>query len=199
MKKARREGRVCVRVHTITPPAPAPAPTCLALEAETEISRAQEPGSRSPSGLGYRRYAGRSKFHFQERHAAASFLPRSHEFQIVYRSLLLFTFTSSWPLMTVTSDTRKPYSGNTRSLVLAFDVGTTFSGVSYAILEPNEIPMIHGVTRCVESIPCLVPTNPNFFYFQIPWTGTCSRQLQNTHAHVLRSGRQHDGRWCRSR
>jgi hypothetical protein len=51
--------------------------------------------------------------------------------------------------MTVTSDTRKPYSGNTRSLVLAFDVGTTFSGVSYAILEPNEIPKIHGVTRCI--------------------------------------------------
>ncbi|KAI0264453.1 hypothetical protein BC834DRAFT_924658 [Gloeopeniophorella convolvens] len=49
--------------------------------------------------------------------------------------------------MTVTSDTRKPYSGNTRSLVLAFDVGTTFSGVSYAILEPGEIPQIHGVTR----------------------------------------------------
>ncbi|KAH9960802.1 hypothetical protein BC827DRAFT_1260617 [Russula dissimulans] len=49
--------------------------------------------------------------------------------------------------MTVTSDTRKPYSGSTRSLVLAFDVGTTFSGVSYAILEPDEIPKIHSVTR----------------------------------------------------
>ncbi|KAA1467660.1 hypothetical protein DENSPDRAFT_770034 [Dentipellis sp. KUC8613] len=45
------------------------------------------------------------------------------------------------------SDTRKPYSGTTRSLVLAFDVGTTFSGVSYAILEPGEVPKIHGVTR----------------------------------------------------
>lgn len=56
--------------------------------------------------------------------------------------------------MTVTSDTRKPYSGNTRSLVLAFDVGTTFSGVSYAILEPNEIPKIHGVTRSI-----LLPLN----------------------------------------
>ncbi|SRR6266702_852683 len=55
--------------------------------------------------------------------------------------------------MTVTSDTRKPYSGNTRSLVLAFDVGTTFSGVSYAILEPNEIPKIHGVTRCILTFP----------------------------------------------
>ena len=51
--------------------------------------------------------------------------------------------------MAITSDTRKPFSGNSRSLVLAFDVGTTFSGVSYAILEPNEIPKIHGVTRCV--------------------------------------------------
>jgi len=45
------------------------------------------------------------------------------------------------------SDTRKPYGGQTRSLVIALDVGTTFSGVSYAILEPGEIPKIHGVTR----------------------------------------------------
>ncbi|TFK36651.1 hypothetical protein BDQ12DRAFT_236216 [Crucibulum laeve] len=44
-------------------------------------------------------------------------------------------------------DTRKPYSGLSRSLVIAIDVGTTFSGVSYAILEPGEIPKIHGVTR----------------------------------------------------
>ncbi|KAJ3497279.1 hypothetical protein NLJ89_g10367 [Agrocybe chaxingu] len=45
------------------------------------------------------------------------------------------------------TDTRKPYSGLSRSLVIAIDVGTTFSGVSYAILEPGEIPKIHGVTR----------------------------------------------------
>lgn len=45
------------------------------------------------------------------------------------------------------ADTRKPYGGATRSLVIAIDVGTTFSGVSYAILEPGEIPKIHGVTR----------------------------------------------------
>src|SRR5712671_346475 len=66
----------------------------------------------------------------------------------------------SRPLMTITSDTRKPYGGSTRSLVLAFDVGTTFSGVSYAILEPNEIPKIHGVTRCVLlSHPWPLPTH----------------------------------------
>lgn len=43
--------------------------------------------------------------------------------------------------------TRKAYGGSVRSLVLALDIGTTFSGVSYAILEPGEIPNIHGVTR----------------------------------------------------
>lgn len=42
---------------------------------------------------------------------------------------------------------RKPYNGDRRALVLAFDVGTTFSGVSYAFLEPGEVPKIHGVTR----------------------------------------------------
>lgn len=69
---------------------------------------------------------------------------------------LCHTLPRSSP-MTITTDTRKPYSGNKRSLVLAFDVGTTFSGVSYAILEPNEIPKIHGVTRCVQSLPSFTP------------------------------------------
>jgi hypothetical protein len=41
----------------------------------------------------------------------------------------------------------KPYRGAYRKLVLAFDVGTTFSGVGYAILDPGEVPKIHGVTR----------------------------------------------------
>lgn len=47
------------------------------------------------------------------------------------------------------TNNRKPYTGDRRALVLAFDVGTTFSGVSYAFLEPGEVPKIHGVTRCV--------------------------------------------------
>ena len=51
--------------------------------------------------------------------------------------------------MTLTGDTRKPYGGSTRSLVLASDLGTTFSGVSYAILELGKVPKIHGVTWCV--------------------------------------------------
>ena len=94
-------------------------------------------------------------------------LPRceyAFRFNTPLRFDLLFSFSLSLchtlrqpPLMTITTDTRKPYSGNKRSLVLAFDVGTTFSGVSYAILEPNEVPKIHGVTRCVQSIPLSSP------------------------------------------
>lgn len=41
----------------------------------------------------------------------------------------------------------KPYSGNLRRLLLAFDVGTTYSGIAYAILDPGEVPKIQAVTR----------------------------------------------------
>lgn len=43
--------------------------------------------------------------------------------------------------------TRSPYSGTSRKLVLAFDIGTTYSGVSYSILDPGQAPEIKGVTR----------------------------------------------------
>ncbi|KIK35131.1 hypothetical protein CY34DRAFT_783682 [Suillus luteus UH-Slu-Lm8-n1] len=46
-----------------------------------------------------------------------------------------------------TSDTRKPHGGSSHALIIALDVGTTFSGVSYALLEPGEVPKIHGVTQ----------------------------------------------------
>ncbi|KAJ8095970.1 hypothetical protein PM082_015191 [Marasmius tenuissimus] len=42
---------------------------------------------------------------------------------------------------------RESYSGQRRKLVLAFDVGTTFSGTSYSILDPGVIPEIRPVTR----------------------------------------------------
>ncbi|KJA23735.1 hypothetical protein HYPSUDRAFT_1079859 [Hypholoma sublateritium FD-334 SS-4] len=63
--------------------------------------------------------------------------------------MFLITATNEYyPTNTgVTGNTRKPYGGLSRSLVIAIDVGTTFSGVSYAILEPGEIPKIHGATR----------------------------------------------------
>ncbi|KAF8333721.1 hypothetical protein F5887DRAFT_893234 [Amanita rubescens] len=42
---------------------------------------------------------------------------------------------------------RQPYKGLQKKLVIAFDVGTTFSGVSYAVLIPGEPPLIQGVTQ----------------------------------------------------
>ncbi|EIW80616.1 hypothetical protein CONPUDRAFT_166095 [Coniophora puteana RWD-64-598 SS2] len=42
---------------------------------------------------------------------------------------------------------RRPYQGLSRKLVLAFDVGTTFSGVSFCVLDPGEVPKIQGVSR----------------------------------------------------
>ncbi|KAI9573194.1 hypothetical protein HD554DRAFT_2059684 [Boletus coccyginus] len=42
---------------------------------------------------------------------------------------------------------REPYRGSSRKLVLAFDVGTTYSGISYCILDPGEVPKILGVSR----------------------------------------------------
>ena len=44
---------------------------------------------------------------------------------------------------------RKPYHSGRRKLVLAFDVGTTYSGISYTLLDPGAIPQINGVTRYV--------------------------------------------------
>ncbi|KAF8333722.1 hypothetical protein F5887DRAFT_1080066 [Amanita rubescens] len=42
---------------------------------------------------------------------------------------------------------KNAYNGFERKLVIAFDVGTTFSGVSYAFLIPGETPTIQSVTR----------------------------------------------------
>ncbi|KAI6046251.1 hypothetical protein EDC04DRAFT_2887938 [Pisolithus marmoratus] len=42
---------------------------------------------------------------------------------------------------------RQPYQGLSRKLVVAFDVGTTYSGASYCILDPGEVPKILGVAR----------------------------------------------------
>ncbi|KAJ7578243.1 hypothetical protein C8J56DRAFT_969481 [Mycena floridula] len=42
---------------------------------------------------------------------------------------------------------REPFGGPQRKLVLAFDVGTTFSGISYSVLDPGIVPEIKSVTR----------------------------------------------------
>ncbi|TFK95589.1 hypothetical protein BDV98DRAFT_556293 [Pterulicium gracile] len=57
---------------------------------------------------------------------------------------------------------REPYVGDRRRLVLAFDLGTTYSGISYSILDPGNVPEIHGVNRypAQESVggDCKIPS-----------------------------------------
>ena len=51
--------------------------------------------------------------------------------------------------------TRSPYMGSPRKrLVLAFDIGTTYSGVSYALLDSGSVPEIASVGRY--SLPTLL-------------------------------------------
>ncbi|KAI0708747.1 hypothetical protein C8T65DRAFT_740129 [Cerioporus squamosus] len=46
----------------------------------------------------------------------------------------------------------KPYKGTARKLVLSLDIGTTFSGMSYAILDPGQVPKIEPVKRYPETL-----------------------------------------------
>ncbi|TFY59589.1 hypothetical protein EVJ58_g5686 [Rhodofomes roseus] len=41
----------------------------------------------------------------------------------------------------------EPYLGTTPKLVLSIDVGTTYSGASFCVLEPREVPKVFSVTR----------------------------------------------------
>ncbi|KAK0434111.1 hypothetical protein EV421DRAFT_1717855 [Armillaria borealis] len=46
-----------------------------------------------------------------------------------------------------------PYRGESRKLILSMDLGTTYSGVSYSILESGAVPIINSVTRYYEGQP----------------------------------------------
>ncbi|RXW25701.1 hypothetical protein EST38_g127 [Candolleomyces aberdarensis] len=67
---------------------------------------------------------------------------------------------------------RAKYSGSTRGLVLAFDIGTTFSGISYSILDPGRVPEIRSITRypCQEHVggDMKVPTVVYYDHLGIP-------------------------------
>ena len=55
----------------------------------------------------------------------------------------------SRPLYPVMDIDRARYTGPLRKLIVALDIGTTFSGAAYAFLDPGEIPRIQPVTRQV--------------------------------------------------
>ena len=95
------------------------------------------------------------------------------------------------------------YKGSTRRVVIAFDIGTTFSGVSYCILDPGVVPKICSLTRCVASLffDLVAVLMLAFFFFhqrtlipritscksQISRTGACRWVAEDTHRDVLRS------------
>lgn len=45
---------------------------------------------------------------------------------------------------------RTPFEGSSRRIVLGFDIGTSYSGISYCVLDPGEIPMINSVSRQIQ-------------------------------------------------
>ena len=61
-----------------------------------------------------------------------------------YKETLNGSRLSLTPIM---DPARARYSGPSRKLVVAFDIGSTHSGAAYALLQPGEIPQIKPVTR----------------------------------------------------
>jgi len=52
-------------------------------------------------------------------------------------------------LTLIMAKARPRYSGHSRKLIVALDIGTTFSGAAYALLDPGQVPQIRPVTRQV--------------------------------------------------
>ncbi|KAN0094933.1 hypothetical protein V8E55_003220 [Tylopilus felleus] len=73
-------------------------------------------------------------------------LARRRNFGIHFRSSEVIQLTLACKLCVYSMLNLKPYTGPTK-LVVAFDVGTTFSGISYCILEQGQVPEIYGVRR----------------------------------------------------
>ncbi|KAF9783743.1 hypothetical protein BJ322DRAFT_876964 [Thelephora terrestris] len=61
--------------------------------------------------------------------------------------------------------TRTPYNGTSRKLVLAFDIGTTYSGAAYAFLDPGEVPQIHSVTKYLGNPKAGSAKVPSILYY----------------------------------
>ena len=60
------------------------------------------------------------------------------------------TFNARRLSLTPVMDTaRVHYSGPSRKLVVALDIGIAFSGAAYALLDPGKVPRIQTVTRQV--------------------------------------------------
>ena len=67
---------------------------------------------------------------------------------------MIQTFSAAF-LTPMLDTSRTRYSGDSRKLVIALDIGTTFSGAAYALLDPGEVPQVQLVTRQVFPPPGL--------------------------------------------
>lgn len=80
--------------------------------------------------------------------------------------LLLFWFYRDQIAMSL----QKPYNGDCRKFVVAFDIGMTYSGVSYSFLEPGHIPEV----KCVDRYDPLTLVDASHYRFlsdSRPWNG----------------------------
>ncbi|KAE9397395.1 hypothetical protein BT96DRAFT_921574 [Gymnopus androsaceus JB14] len=60
---------------------------------------------------------------------------------------------------------RRPFTGSRRKLVLAIDIGTTYSGISFSVLDPGVVPEIKGVTRFPAQPPGGASKIPSVLYY----------------------------------
>lgn len=76
-----------------------------------------------------------------------------------------------------------PYDGPRRKLVIAFDIGTTLSGASFAKLEPGAVPSILGVTSVYKSFVNCANTD----FFQVSGSVEGWREFQDSEYRLLSS------------
>ena len=65
------------------------------------------------------------------------------------------------PLTPAMQPARANYTGLSRKLVVALDIGTTYSGAAYALLDPGKATQIKSVTRQASTPYSGLVTNGN--------------------------------------
>ena len=75
---------------------------------------------------------------------------------------------------------RPAYIGDKRSLVLAFDIGTTFSGISYVLLDPGQVPKIKSVMRSVLPLTSWLQTSLKDFSLRFPAQALGNSKIPST-------------------
>jgi len=78
---------------------------------------------------------------------SATSFPRSYAKESVADPKEIFKPIHCLSLTSIMGTARAHYSDLSRKLVVALDIGTTYSGAAYAVLDPGQVPQIQSVTR----------------------------------------------------